>query len=368
MMPAITRAWERFRGSGEAAVTVAPMDGALRPNTALEDARLWRRCAAPDNLAFDGRHIFFTSGTSLLGRRLDVEQEPAQTVEVFDSDISCLAVSANAGMAVGLDRGCLIVRPAGAAAYELTHLADRPLTCPIAATFADERTLYVCLGSRQTRPSEWKRDLLSGHSSGSVWRIDVTTRHAECVADALAYPHGIACTQDGSLLISESWRHRLLRIEPDGTRAIVFDDLPGYPGRLTLDAARGNFWLNVFAPRRQLIEFVLRERAYRERMMREIDPAHWLAPSLHPPRSHLETLQYGCIRQLGELKPWAPVRSCGLVVELDEHHRPARSFHSRANGTRHGATSCLPTQDGVLVTCKGGDAIIELDLSSGDGL
>jgi hypothetical protein len=47
-----------FRGR---AVTIPPLDGALKPNTLLEDAEVIAEADAPDNLAvLDGRLIFTT--------------------------------------------------------------------------------------------------------------------------------------------------------------------------------------------------------------------------------------------------------------------------------------------------------------------
>ncbi len=43
-----------FRGK---AITIPPMDGPLRPNTALDEAAVVRQAAAPDNLCFDGKQI-----------------------------------------------------------------------------------------------------------------------------------------------------------------------------------------------------------------------------------------------------------------------------------------------------------------------
>ena len=42
---------------------------------------------------------------------------------------------------------------------------------------------------------------------------------------------------------------------------------------------------------------------------------------------------------MGIHKPWSPSRSYGLVVKLDAQLRPVASFHSRANGRRHGVTA-----------------------------
>ena len=76
-------------------------------------------------------------------------------------------------------------------------------------------------------------------------------------------------------------------------------------------------------------------------MIAEIDADYWVAPCLRSGRSPLEPTQQGGVKQLGVLKPWSPSRSYGLIARLDGAYRPTASFHSRANGHRHGVTSCL---------------------------
>jgi len=39
---------------------------------------------------------------------------------------------------------------------------------------------------------------------------------------------------------------------------------------------------------------------------------------------------------------------------------PVASYHSRANGRRHGVTSAIEAGGSVFVACKGGDAVLEL--------
>jgi hypothetical protein len=39
-------------------------------------------------------------------------------------------------------------------------------------------------------------------------------------------------------------------------------------------------------------------------MIDDIDPDHWVAPSLRSGRSPLEPTQQGGVKQLGVLKPW----------------------------------------------------------------
>lgn len=73
-------------------------------------------------------------------------------------------------------------------------------------------------------------------------------------------------------------------------RSAVLDALPAYPSRST-PASGGGFWLTAFAARTQLVEFVLRETAYGERMFKEIDPRYWIAPSLRSGATFLEPMQ-----------------------------------------------------------------------------
>jgi len=104
----------------------------------------------------------------------------------------------------------------------------------------------------------------------------------------------------------------------------------------------------------------LLENDYRAAMMQEIERPHWIAPALASGTSFLEPLQCGGVKTMGIHKPWSPTRSYGLLVRLDGNLRPVASFHSRANGRRHGVTSALERDGHVLVTAKGGNAILGL--------
>jgi hypothetical protein len=190
-------------------------------------------------------------------------------------------------------------------------------------------------------------------ASGSVWRLDIATGGRTQVAGDLAYPYGLIDEGD-SVVVAESWRSALTRIFAGAFQrtAPVLEGLPAYPARMSR-AADGSIWLALFAPRRQLVEFVLSEDRYRRRMIEEIDPDYWLAPDLRAGQSPLEPTQQGGVRQLGVLKPWSPSRSYGLVARLDAAYRPVASFHSRASGRRHGVTSCLAFERRVYFAAKG---------------
>jgi hypothetical protein len=180
------------------------------------------------------------------------------------------------------------------------------------------------------------------NASGSVWRVDLAAGRASKLAGDLAFPYGILATAPGGgVVVAESWRHRLIRIRPEGGAVEpVLTKLPGYPARLAA-GADGGAWLCLFAPRNRLIEFVLEEDHYRADMMREVERSHWIAPALSSGAGFLEPLQCGGVKTMGIHKPWSPTRSYGLLVRLDGNLRPVASFHSRANGRRHGITSAV---------------------------
>lgn len=347
-----SRMFDRFRGSGDAAITLPPMDGALRPNTRIDEAEEVAALPAPDNLVNGADAVMLSSGDRLL--KLSATNEAVWTAS---SEITCLAASPSGTLAVGLAEGRVMIRGGAHDGAVFDRLGDLPILCPTALAFADEDTLLVCLGSQDHPMRDWKTDLMTHGCSGSVWKIDLASGNITCMAKGLAYPYGVMARENGEIIVSESWRHRLLQIARDLKIATVIEELPGYPSRLAPDQGNG-CWLSIFAPRTQLIEFVLRENEYRRRMVDTIDPEYWIAPSLHHPQSYLEPMQGGSLKQLGELKPWAPSRSLGIVVRLDGHGHPVESLHSRADGLRHGVTSCLPVGGDLLMACKGGDVVV----------
>jgi hypothetical protein len=366
MMGLLRRTFDRFRGAGEAAITLPPMDGAIRPNQAIETAAVALEIERPDNLVFDGRRVLFSSGAAVLAFDPSRQTAKPEIIASFDSEVTCLATDAAGNLAVGLNDGAILF---AAGPRKGQRIADpgAELSCPTALLLTGE-ALLVCHGSRRHAPLAWKRDLMERNAAGSVWRIDLAQGKPKCLSDGLAFPYGVALDRSGGVVVSESWRHRLIGLpsERGGAQPALLDHLPGYPARLA-PAAGGGYWLCVFAPRSRLVEFVLHERDFCEDMFVEVDVDYWIAPALNSGRSFLEPLQGGAIKQLGILKPWAPSRSYGLLIRLDDDFRPIASFHSRADGARHGVTSCLDLGGRVLVSCKGGDVIVMLDPGSERG-
>ena len=338
-----------FRGK---AVTIPPMDGALKPNTALDDAPVALEVAAPDNLCTDGERLIFSSGDKVFA----LQSGKVDQIQSFDAPVTALAVSPTGDLAIGLDNGELGLMPRDGSPHELPATAN--LACPTALAFGAD-ALYVAHGSARHRPSDWAVDLMSKNAFGSVWRLDLAGKgSAKLVVQELAFPNGLLVDRD-SVIVAEAWQHRVVRLSADGTRKPILEKLPGYPARLS-PASDGGVWLTLFAPRNRLIEFTLQEDTYRQQMMREVPREYWIAPALASGATFLEPLQCGGVKTMGIHKPWSPSRSYGLVVKLDAKLRPVASFHSRANGHRHGVTSVAEVGGRVFAASKGGNAILEI--------
>jgi Strictosidine synthase len=333
-----------FRGK---AVTIPPMDGALRPNTALDDAKIVTSCDAPDNITLAVEHLFYSSGTKLY------TTASAKPIASISSSITAIA-ACGAVLAIGLESGRIAFHNSNIAALE-------GFNCPTAVAFDGPNNLYICNGSESHRPSEWASDLMKKNASGSLWHVSLATGQRHCLAKSLAFPYGlIVDAENNRLVISESWKHRLVAVSLQGGKpTIVLPNLAGYPSRLSASLS-GGYVLSLFAPRNRLIEFVLLEDNYRNAMLSEIDSRYWIAPSLSSSRSFLEPLQSGGVKTMGIHKPWSPSRSYGLVAMLDKNFEPVTSYHSRANGTRHGITSAIEHKGKIIATSRGGNVILEV--------
>jgi hypothetical protein len=205
-------------------------------------------------------------------------------------------------------------------------------------------------------------------ATGSVWKVDLKkgAESATKLADRLHFPSGLGVEGD-RVFVSEAWKH-CVRALPlgGGDIGMALPALPAYPGRITR-AGDGGFWLALFAPRNALVEFVLKEDAYRRRMTETIDPDYWIAPSLLAGKSFLEPIQGGTRKKLNMLKPWAPTWSAGLVAKCDSNMRPVASFHSRADGNVHGVTSLCEADGELLVGAKGSGLVVSLPLTTAGG-
>ncbi len=347
---------DQFLGRGQAAVTVPSLDGALKPNNRLDEALAGIKGEAPDNLVLWNGQVLWSEGAQIFSG-------PEKTLFAqMQSDVTALAAIKDGNLVVALSEGGL--QMLDGTGQQVKTLAGSEISCVTALEFIAPEKLVIAIGSTENSINEWARDLLEQRSSGQLLMLDLVSGQSNVIAQNLAYPSGLLQTPFGALIVSEAWTSRIVKIDiGSGEKTPVMEDLPAYPGRICRSKDAG-YWICMFAPRSPLIEFVLREPVYRKEMMAEVDPEFWIAPALRSGYSFHEPMQGGALKQMGILKPWAPTRSYGLVIEVDERFVPVRSFHSRAGGKRHGITSALPQNDLLWVTSKGGQETFSINLGT----
>ena len=356
---ALQRFGDRLLGRGSAAITVPVMDGALKANRVLDEAELVAELPGIDDLASDGETLYASAGPVLYRIDSGVPVEARR----FEAEISAIAVRRSAGglvVAVALAGQRICVLRADGAQWaqiaQLEQLAGEPLVCVNALAFEGDAQLAFSDGSQRCGPQGWCRDLMSHGHSGRVGRWSLGGGGAVELARGLQHAYGVL-PQGEALRVSESWRHRVVDVGADRGAGTLPSELPGYPSRM-VSAAGGGFWLACFVCRTQLVEFVLREPAYRERMMAEIDPRYWIAPALSSGHSFLEPLQGAGVKQMGVLKPWAPPRSYGLVLRVGAQGQVLGSLHSQVDGRHHGITGLAEHAGRLYVASKGSGRLL----------
>jgi sugar lactone lactonase YvrE len=342
---------------------IPSMDGALSPNDALDACEpIGEPLPDLDSVTKgpDGA-LYATSGVNVV--RLD---GPGFTnraqLAALPGPGGGLAFHPDGRLLVCVaDHGLVALDARGTQASLLREAEGVALRCLTDVAAAPDGSVFLASGSDRNRAGDWLRDLMENGGSGRLVSCDASLGHARSVRSGLRYPHGLAFA-GGHLWFTESWNHRVSRIPLNnggalGPSEMIIRNLPGYPARLS-PTQEGEFWLNLFGLRTQLIEFVLREDDYREEMMRAIDPSLWIGPAYASTGHYLEPLQGGGIKKLGIQKPWAPPRSYGLVVRIDQTGRALESLHSRVGGRFHGVTAAVETEQGLVIASKGQNRLL----------
>ena len=216
----------------------------------------------------------------------------------------------------------------------------------------------VANGSAQHRAADWAARPDGARTPAARCGAS-TSRPAAAPAPGrrLAFPSGSWSSGDAHRRLRRAGGTAWSRSPRQRRRAAAAADRPARLSRRLAPAAGGGSWLALFAPRSQLVEFVLREHDYRTRMMaRGRAPATGSRRRSPPARSFLEPLQGGGVKTMGMLKPWAPTRSYGLVVRLDAALQPRQLPQPRRRHDATASPASIELGGQVLAASQGGDA------------
>lgn len=348
---------DKLLGRGDAAISIPTLDGACKPNRLLEDAAVIATLQVPEDLATDGSTLYASDGRRVLRLADGGFVEHA----TFEGTVTALACLPDGGLAVALDGRIVRVLPARGSGHEWRAVDGKPFISVNAIHATADGRLIVTDGSEQQPYEKWCFDMMELGRTGRVVALDARRGgEGQLLRSGLRYAFG-SCVAGDQVWVSETWNSRIVRAGASRQDEVVTDWLPGYPCRIN-KASDGGWWLCAFAGRTHLVEFVLREPAFRKRMIKEVDPRYWIAPALSSGEDFLEPLQGAHVKSRGVLKPYAPPRSYGLVIKLDEHGTPLSSFQSRLDGKNHGAVAAVECDNALYVLAKGPRRILRLPL------
>jgi len=314
------------------------LEGVLGPNTFMDDAPSMV-VETPQALCVveDGR-LLFSSGKKVftIGKWQD---QPELWCE-FGQPVTALCSSPGGSIGVGMADGSYTVRDKAGLAMDgwaqpsgLASVAD--------CIFVTEDEIAIVDNGYSDSQEILSIAPWDETARGQVVAINRngTTRQ---LAGGLHCPMGIARDTDGELIVSLLERACVV----DLSGKVRQSGFPAYLGRLrTTDTG---FFISCLSRRDPLIEFLKTEKEFVAEMKAKIDSHHWISPRANPEFSHDFPIELGATRLFGEIKPWAPSFSYGLVIETDKDLIPTGSAHSRANGTRHAISDAVSWNGDVI--------------------
>lgn len=324
--------------SARSAPPAMTLEGVLGPNDLLEQA---------DGLPVDrpgalcvtrAGDLLVASGARILAIR-HWGVPPAVWAEA-GATVSALAASPAGLVAVGTAGGGLAVldeaaRPLGGWSLpaDLRAVSD--------CAFAPDGTLLVVDSGYASDEQLMSVAAWDAAAKGRLLAVRPSAA-PEIVASGLHCPLGVCLEAGGGPLVSLFERACLV----DGSGRVRQQGYPGYLGRIR--RTPGGYLLACLSRRDPLIEFLKTEPSFVDEMKASVAPRHWIAPRDTPAFAHDVPIELGATRLFGEVKPWAPSFSYGLVLALDENLLPVASAHARANGRRH-AIIDIALWNGTLV-------------------
>lgn len=159
-------------------------------------------------------------------------------------------------------------------------------------------------------------EIMESQGTGRVLAYDPRTQQTSAIAKGLVFPNGVAMHPDGSVLVNETGRYRVLKIDPNtGRMTDWISNLPGFPDNIN-PGPDGTYFLGLISPRSQWLDDNSAKPSARKLAMR-------LPPAMRPKAEHY-----------------------GHIVQLDTAGKVLRTFQDPAGGY-HDATGAM-LHDGYL--------------------
>lgn len=325
------------------------LEGVLGPNSRLDEAEAIP-AENPDALAIAGNgELLFSARHSIYS--LNRWGDAPRLWGRFEKPVTALATGPGGLVAVGLSDG----------AIRIHHLSGQPAGWAASANIKSATDLHFMSEIELAvvdHGYDADQDVLTQAPWDDVRRgsvIAITrTGETRALASKLHCPMGLCRDTNGNVVVTELETARAI----DLGGKVLRSGFPGYLGRIRKTS--GGYLLACLSRRDPLIEFLKTEREFVAEMRATIDARHWIAPRGTPDFSHDFPIELGATRLFGEVKPWAPSFSYGLLIMLDENLMPVGSAQSRANGRRHAISDALAWNGDVIAVSKASNEILNL--------
>lgn len=326
------------------------LEGVLGPNTLLDDAAGMAVDAPQAVCTLEGAGLFFSSGNRVL--RLAKWGAAPEDWAVFDHPVSALCACPEGMVGIGLAGGGLAVRELNGNPAESWNAYSGPANVAD-CTFLPSGEIAIVDNGYGAGDDIFSLAPWDEAGRGSVTAID-REGHTRSLAKGLHCPMGVAPDASGDVLSSLFERASITDMSGK-TRQSGF---PAYLGRIRRTGS--GYVISCLARRDPLIEFLKTEKEFVAEMKAQIEPRHWISPRANPEFSHDFPIEAGATRLFGEIKPWAPSFSYGLVIETDENLVPTGSAHSRANGRRHAISDAVSWDGDIIAVSRASGELLRI--------
>ncbi|MDP2119041.1 MAG: hypothetical protein Q8K28_03990 [Hoeflea sp.] len=341
-----------FRSRREAPPAMT-LEGVLGPNTVIDDAE-GLKVEAPQALCVvDGSRLLISSGNAVLA--ISRWGDQPQPWCVFDQPVTALSASPAGTVGIGLADGSFSVRDRAGSVLAGWGRPESLASVTDCLFVSEDEIALVDSGYRAGE------DILSRAPWDETGRGQVVmiNRNGAMrrLAAGLHCPMGLARDADGELIVSLLERAAIV----DLAGKVRQPGFPAYLGRVR--ATESGYLLSCLSRRDPLIEFLKTEAEFVAEMKATIDPRHWISPRAHPEFSHDFPIELGATRLFGEIKPWAPSFSYGLVIATDTAFIPTGSAHSRANGARHAISDTVEWNGDVIAVSRASGEVLRFSFA-----
>ena len=297
--------------------------GDFAPNTNLAD--LERLSVGgnigPEDAAVLGGMIYATSQTGGI-TRINPETKALETIA--NTGGVPLGIEAHDGVIYIADahKGLLSLREDGTLKTLSDEVDGTPIEYADDLDIAENGVIYFSDASTKfgaaengTTMAASLLEIMESKGTGRVLAYDPRTLQTRTIARGLVFPNGVAMHPDGSVLVNETGRYRVLKIDPQTGRITEWvTNLPGFPDNINPGPALPNgeptYFLGLISPRSDWLDANAPKPKARKLAMR-------LPPALRPKAEHY-----------------------GHIVQLNSKGKVLRTFQDPAGGY-HDATGAI---------------------------